>query len=61
MMKNWENNGTEEIGLVTPTSEPHATLPEPYAALIHNCLLHYFLPKMTELQSLQHCCNTKLS
>ena len=21
MMKNWENNGTEEIGLVTPTPE----------------------------------------
>ena len=21
MMKNWENNGTEEIGLVTPTPD----------------------------------------
>ena len=24
MMKNWENNGTEEIGLVTPTPERQA-------------------------------------
>ena len=24
MMKNWENNGTEEIGLVTPHTTPDA-------------------------------------
>ena len=51
MMKIWENNGTDEIGLVTPTPElPHTVIPDDLLVQYTNyswCLYYLFWQNLT--------------